>query len=195
METYLIRIKNFTSNLSEEAFSAIKAAFVRKSYSKGAYLLKPGQICDGHFIIDKGIARKYYLHGDKEITSNIYFEGSVAISLDSYILQKKSTVFIEALTDLEVTKVNYLQFQITKQKYPEIEILDRLFIELHAVWFENQLREAQTLSATERYLKLLEINPRVIQFIPLTIVASYLNISLATLSRIRAKIIRHGYLT
>lgn len=188
MKTYLKRIKDFASRLDNEVLSSIEKSYEFKKFSKGSFLLKPGQICDGHYMIDKGIARMYYLHNGKEITTSIYFEGNVAISLDSYILQKTSTVFIEALTDIEVTKIDYKKFQEAKEKHPELVTLDKLFIELHAVWFENQLHEERTLNATERYLKLLDEEPRIIQFVQLTIVASYLNISLETLSRIRANI-------
>lgn len=88
MEIYLKRIKEFANSLDEEVFSSIEKSYLFKKLSKGSFLLKPGQICDGHFMIDKGIARMYYLHEGKEITTTIYFEGSVAISLDSYLLQK-----------------------------------------------------------------------------------------------------------
>lgn len=178
-----------------EVHAEIEKAYVDCTFKKGTFLLKPGQVCTGHYMITEGIARKYFKCKEKEITSSIYFEGSVAISLDSYILQTKSSEFIEAITSVKAIKVDYQKFQAAKRTFPEIEVLDRLFVELHAVWIENQLRESQTLSATERYLKLLEENPKVIRHIPLTIIASYLNISLATLSRIRANIVRDDYLT
>jgi hypothetical protein len=50
------------------------------------------------------------------------------------------------------------------------------------------LFEFHTMTATERYLEILNKSPHVIQTIPLGIIASYLGISLETLSRIRAKI-------
>lgn len=188
METYLKRIKDFASRLDNKVFTSIEEAYVFKKFAKGSFLLKPGQICDGHYMIDKGIARMYYLHNGKEITTDIHFSEDVAISLDSYILQKESSVYIEALTDVEVTKVDYKIFQIAKNKHAELIALEKLFIELHATRFEKQLIEERTLNATERYLKLMDKDPRILQFIPLTIVASYLNISLETLSRIRARL-------
>jgi hypothetical protein len=44
------------------------------------------------------------------------------------------------------------------------------------------------MTATERYLDILTKSPHFVQSIPLSILASYLGISLETLSRIRAKI-------
>jgi hypothetical protein len=110
------------------------------------------------------------------------------VSLDSYIMQKPGDVYVEALTELEVTIIDYARFGKLKNTYPEVMMLDKMFIEYYAVWFEQRLREFQTLDASQRYLKLLEKEPQIVQFLPVTIIASYLNVSLETLSRIRAKV-------
>ena len=49
----------------------------------------------------------------------------------------------------------------------------------------QRLRNFQTMNATERYLQLIEKDPRIIKYIPLTYIASYLGITLGSLSRIR----------
>lgn len=190
MESYIKRIKEFANNLDVEILSELEKIYVSKKFIKGAHLLKPGQICSGHILIENGIARKYFSHKEKEITSEIYFDDDVAISIDSYIMQIPGNVYIEALTDLTVIIIDYRQFQEAKRKFPQLVILDKMFIEYYAVWFEKRLQEFQTMDASQRYLKLIEKNAKIIQFIPVTIVASYLNISLETLSRIRSKIVR-----
>jgi hypothetical protein len=55
------------------------------------------------------------------------------------------------------------------------------------MWLEDRLFQFHTMDATKRYQILLENHPHIIQNIPLTFIASYLGISLETLSRIRAK--------
>ncbi len=188
MNPYLKKLKDSSNSLDDKILKELEAGFADKTFTKGTYLLKPGQVCMSHLLIKDGLARKFYKHNDKEITSEIYFPDDVAISLDSYIMQKPCEIYIEALTDLEVTVIDYRQFMTVKNSYPEVMQLDKLFIEYYAVWFEQKLREFQTLSASERYQNLLKKEPRIIQHLPVTIVASYLNISLETLSRIRSKI-------
>jgi CRP-like cAMP-binding protein len=51
----------------------------------------------------------------------------------------------------------------------------------------NRLMSFLTLSAHERYRKLLNENPVIVQRLPNKLVASYLNISQETLSRLKAK--------
>lgn len=188
MDAYLKRIKDLSQNLDSQIRNELEDGFIDKRISKGTYLLKPGQVCTSHLLIKEGIARKYYKHFDKEITTEIYFRDDVAVSLDSYIMRKPADVYIEALTDLNLTIIDYSQFYKMKNKYPQVMMLDKMFIEYYAVWFEQKLIETQTNNATQRYLNLLEKEPKVVQLLPVGIIATYLNISLETLSRIRSKI-------
>lgn len=188
MNPYIKRIKELSGNLPLQIFAELEDGFVDRRFSKGSHLLKPGHICTSHLLIKEGVARKFYTHNDKEITTEIYFHDDVAVSLDSYIMRKPADVFIEALTDLEVTIIDYSRFQKVTMKYPEVMMLDKMFIEYYAVWFEQRLKEFQTLDASQRYLNLLEKEPRIVRFLPVTIIASYLNVSLETLSRIRSKV-------
>lgn len=189
MNPYIKRIKDLSNNLDRDILTELEEVFVDKKFPKGTYLLRPGQICTSHFLIRQGIARKFYIHNHKEITTEIYFHDDVAISLDSYIMQKPGDVYIEALTELEVTIIDYGRFHEVKNNHREVMMLDKMFIEYYAVWFEQRLREFQTLDASQRYLRLLEKEPQIVQFLPVTIIASYLNVSLETLSRIRSKIL------
>lgn len=188
MHPYIKRIKDLSHQLDPQILAELEGGFVDKKFPKGAYLLRPGHVCTSHLLIKEGVARKFYQHNDKEITTEIYFHDDVAVSLDSYIMRKPADVYIEALTELEVTIIDYSSFDQVKKKYAEVMMLDKMFIEYYAVWFEQRLKEFQTMDASQRYLNLLEKEPEVVRLLPVTIIATYLNVSLETLSRIRSKI-------
>ncbi len=188
MNPYIKRIKDLSNRLDPQILAELEGGFFDKKFSKESYLLRPGQICTSHLLVKEGVARKFYKHNEKEITTEVYFHDDVAVSLDSYIMRKPADVYIEALTELEVTIIDYSKFHKVKSTYSEVMMLDKMFIEYYAVWFEHRLKEFQTLDASQRYLKLLEKEPKVVQLLPVTIIASYLNVSLETLSRIRSKI-------
>ncbi len=189
MNPYIKRIKDLSNHLDPQVLAELEGGFVDKKFRKGSYLLRPGQICTSHLLIKEGVARKFYTHNFREITTEIYFHDDVAVSLDSYIMRKPADVYVEALTELEVTIIDYSRFHEVKNKYAEVMMLDKMFIEYYAVWFEQRLKEFQTMDASERYLDLLEKAPRIVRMLPVTIIASYLNVSLETLSRIRSKIL------
>ena len=133
------------------------------------------------------MARKYYLNDGKEITTELYFDNDIAVSFDSYCLQKPSREFIQVLTDATISQTDFVAFQTAKQQFPKLATLDLMMTEYYAMWLEDRLFQFHTMNATNRYLQLIRDHSYIIQNIPLTFIASYLGISLETLSRIRAK--------
>lgn len=188
MNLYIDKINNYVKGLDNETLTALQRISTEKKFKKGELLLQQDRTCNQSFLLLSGIARKYYLNNGKEITTELYFENDLAISFESYALQQPSRECIEALTDVTVSETGYQAFQDAKLSYPKLVVLDLMFIEYYGMWVENRLFKFHTMSATERYLDLLKKSPYIIQNVPLTIIASYLGISLETLSRIRAKI-------
>jgi hypothetical protein len=62
---------------------------------------------------------------------------------------------------------------------------------LRAFAYKQRSVEMFTLSATKRYLNLLEQKSKVIQFAPLKQIASYLGVTDTSLSRIRKELVSH----
>jgi CRP-like cAMP-binding protein len=187
MHPYLQKINEFISKLDAETLSALASISIEKELKKGDYLLREDEVCRKSCLIEKGIARKYYLHNGKEITTELYFENDIAVSFESYCLQKPSNEFIQALTDISISQTDFIAFQEAKKKYPTLVILDLLMTEYYSMWLEDRLFQFHTMDTTSRYNKLINEHPHIVQNIPLTFIASYLGVSLETLSRIRAK--------
>ncbi|MDH4472768.1 MAG: Crp/Fnr family transcriptional regulator [Fluviicola sp.] len=188
MTLYIDKINNYIKALDTETLMALEGISSDKKYKKGDLLLQQNEICGKSFLLIDGIARKYYLNDGKEITTELYFENDLAVSFDSYTLQQPSREFIEALTDVSVSITHYRAFEEAKARFPKLVHLDLMFVEHYGMWVENRLFQFHTMTATERYLDILKKSPHIVQTVPLTIIASYLGISLETLSRIRAKI-------
>ena len=70
-------------------------------------------------------------------------------------------------------------------KVPKMERYFRILFQNNIVSKERRLLSSITYSAEEKYLKLSETNPDLIQRIPQNLIASYLGITPETLSRIR----------
>ena len=188
MNEFLQKINSFIAKLDHDTLSTLEAISETKTYKKGEFLLLQDEICRYSFSIEKGITRKFYLNDGKEITTDFIFEDDIAVSFDSYILQKPSKEYIQALTDTVVSQTNFIAFQNAKKNHPKLIEFDLLLTEYYTMWLENRLFQFHTLDATQRYLLLLKEHPEIILNIPLTYIASYLGISLETLSRIRSKI-------
>jgi CRP-like cAMP-binding protein len=187
MNPHLDKINDLITRLDTETLTALNAISVEKIFKKGDFLLRQDEVCKKSYWIVKGIARKYYLNDGKEITTELYFDNDIAVSFDSYCLQKPSREFIQALTDITISETDFVAFQTAKKQFQKLATLDLMMTEYYAMWLEDRLFQFHTMDAKSRYQKLIEDHPHIIQNIPLTFVASYLGISLETLSRIRAK--------
>ncbi len=188
LNEYLIRINSFIHRLDNNVFSALNDLSKTKTYKKGEFLLRQDQVCRHVFTVKEGVLRKFYLNDGKEITTEFFFNDDVAISFESYSMQKPSKEYIQALTETVVSEMDYKAFQNAKNQFPKLVELDLLLTEYYVIWLERRLFHFHTLDATQRYLRLIDDQAHIVQNVPLTYIASYLGISLETLSRIRAKI-------
>lgn len=188
MKIYIDKITHLIENLDDETLLSLEAVSKSKIFSKGEFLLKADSVCSKSYWVESGIIRKFYLHNDREITTEFYFKDDLATSYDSYTLQKPSREYIQALTDTIVNVTDYTDFQHIKKIHPQLQELDCLITEYYALWLEEKVFELHTQNATQRYESLLKKSPHIIHQVKLSQIASYLNISIETLSRIRAKI-------
>jgi CRP-like cAMP-binding protein len=189
MKSYLDKINQFILALDGKTRAALEEITTHKFFRKGEYLLGQDEICRQSYLIVKGIARKFYLTEDgKDITTELYFADDLAVSFQSYTLQTPSLEFIQALEETGATVTDYKAFQQLKIVFPKLLELDLMMTEYYAMWLEARLRDLHTLDATARYRKIVREHPHFIKNIQLTHIASYLGVSLETLSRIRAKI-------
>ena len=93
---------------------------------------------------------------------------------------------MEALDALKSLEASFSQKAF--EKYPEFNLIGRLLTEKYYIELEERTISLQFQTATERYLKLLQQQPQLLQKASLGMIASYLGISQETLSRIRKKI-------
>ncbi len=187
MNPQLDQINDFIASLDAETYRVLDEISLKKTFKKGDFLLRQDEVCKKSYWIEKGIVRKYYLNDGKEITTELYFDNDIAVSFESYCLQKPSREFIQALTDTTISQTDFVAFQQAKQRFPKLVTLDLMMTEYYAMWLEDRLFQFHTMDATHRYRKLITENPHIVQTVPLTFIASYLGVSLETLSRIRAK--------
>ncbi|WKN41164.1 Crp/Fnr family transcriptional regulator [Tunicatimonas pelagia] len=187
MLQHFSKIEQLINSFDKPTKRVLEEIAVVKHFKKGDILLAEGEICRRSFHLTRGIARKYYLKDGKEVTTEFYFEDDLAVAFSSYAFQEPSREYIDCLSDLSASVTDYRAFQQAKQRFPKLMELDLLLTEVYAGWLEESLFDHHSLSATERYEKLLEQTPYLLQHIKLTHIASYLGISLETLSRIRAK--------
>lgn len=159
----------------------------KHSYSKHFLLHKEGAVCNHLYLINEGLARTFYYKDGQDITAHFAFEKSTITAIDSFIQRKRSRYNIELLEDTEVTSVSHQDLHGLLKNKPQHEKIVRLYLEQIYIDLAERVEDLLFHSAKERYFKLIEKNPKILQRVSLKHIASYVGITQETLSRIRAK--------
>ena len=175
--------------LSRESVHALAEIVVCKKYRKGEIVLKEGEVCKAMLFIEKGLLRQFYYKYDKDLTEHIGYENGMIICIESYFKQEPTRLMVETLESSVVWEIPKNQVEELASKYNDLEQLYRKFIE-HSL-IESQVK-ADTLRfepAHERYNKLLRLHPEILKRAPLVYIASLLQMTPETLSRVRSSLL------
>ncbi|MDJ1481977.1 Crp/Fnr family transcriptional regulator [Cytophagaceae bacterium YF14B1] len=159
------------------------------NYKKGAMITRQGEVEQFIYWIKEGSVKVSAFVDIKEFILDFWFADDLFTSFASLIEQTPSQTQITALTDVIAERVSYTQLQqVYKQSHQGSEIGRKMAERMYVHKTRKEI-ELLTLTAEQRYEKLLEQSRRLILEIPVKDVASYLGILPESLSRIRRKVI------
>lgn len=183
----LFQTLNSITILSPGLKAAISEMLIEETFKKKSLILKQGQVAQRIYFIKQGFVRAYYDKGNATFTNWFMSSGDIVISVYSFFSRRPSFENIAALEDCTLQSVTWQQLQQLYQNFPEFNITGRLITEQYYIRSEERAIDLQTLTATQRYEKLLATYPGILQKATLGQIATYLSIKQETLSRIRAQ--------
>lgn len=186
MQSFEAYVSQLTPNLPDAARQAIAQVTHRQTFAKRTLLLRAGEVCTHFHYIERGLARVFYYRNDQEITAWFGFEGQIISAIDSFFTGQVSEYWIEMLEDSQVCSVSNAHIEWLFAQHPATERLGRLMITENYLRLDERMKLFAFHTAEERYARLLEQFPAILQRVPLHVIASYLGITQVTLSRIRA---------
>lgn len=158
------------------------------AYPKMTVVQPIGHRCTTIYIIAKGCARIFYEKDGGDITENLEFEGALLVRFESLFRNKASRKGIQVLEDSLLYKIDAQALDALRAADAGIDRCFRALFEQAHIETLERLESFQFLKPEERYRQLLELEPALLQRIPLKYIASYLGITQVSLSRIRARI-------
>lgn len=157
-----------------------------RQLNRNEFLAEPGLVESSLFYVLSGTMRIYYPHEDEEICVGFSYEKTLICSYPSFILQKPSQYYIQALTKTELMAIPRAKFYGLFDRYRSIERCWRLLEEQALLGKIEREVEMLTFTPEERFKRLLERSPHLFQLIPRKYIASYLRMTPETLSRLKA---------
>ena len=174
------------SPLSPGMMNIFLNAWQHWTVPKDHFLVREREVCDYIFFIRKGIARIYYYKSEKEITEWIATDEQFFLSIISFFERTSSRLIIQTVEPSEVMGIHYNDLNRLASQYHEIETLYRKMLAASLILSQYRMDSIQFETAQQRYEKLLQNAPKIIQRVPLSYIASFLGVTLETLSRIRS---------
>ncbi|PMD92573.1 cyclic nucleotide-binding protein [Siphonobacter sp. BAB-5405] len=173
-------------DLTEEQIQMITAAAVERTVSRKTILLQAGDICRHKIFITKGFLRTYRIGADgTEHIMQFSPELNWTTDGESYTHRTPSSYIIEALEDSQLMIWNRDRFDTLLQTIPNLRTYSEQLISRHLHLSRNRLYQTFSATPAEKYEDFLQAYPGILSRVPLRMVASYLGVSLKTLTRIR----------
>jgi CRP-like cAMP-binding protein len=176
---------NAVHPISAEAVSVIDEETYPMTIQKGRYLVKPGSTGDSLFLILKGVVRAYIIEEGREITTWINEEHEIIGTIRNFGLSIPSEEYIQALETCELIVIPYKMVEYLYEHFPEANIIGRKLLEENYRGAEERAYISRVSSAEKKYKRFIETRQGLVNRVALKYVASYLGMTLETLSRIR----------
>lgn len=173
--------------LSEETKQALSKHIRTKKYKAGEIILSQGQTNKYLYFLEKGLVRAFYYKEQKELTSWIFSENTLFISVYSFLTQTPSFETIEAIEDTTIAYISHHKLQELYISYLDLNVVGRKLTEMYYVQMAERATNLRMIDSKTRYENFIKDYPNLIARVPLGYIASYLGMSQETLSRIRSQ--------
>ena len=181
---FLKRLHPISGSLETE----LRKGFLFIEKKKTEFLLFEGEVCHYAWYLQKGLVRCYYNRGEREVTTWFIEEDNVIVLFKSLFGQKESLYNIQALEDCELYGIRIENILHLLDTYPEVPRIRTVITDRFSNLKDIRARAISGLSPIERYLYFKKHFPQLLNRVKLGHIASYLDMDIRTLTRVRKKL-------
>jgi CRP-like cAMP-binding protein len=154
-------------------------------------LLEEGKVSQQYIFIEEGCVRTFLNNNGNDKTVQFFFENEGLTSFESFVNNTPSLVSIETI---EPSVIYLLPKQYVTQLLDELShepYFVQMVLQISALRQTHYMNEFVSFirdTPEQRYQKLLNQRPHIVQRVPQHYIASYLGVSTVHLSRIKSKL-------
>lgn len=191
MHESLLELISKSIKLNEKDQTLCKQYFEPILFPKNRIIEEEGKIPKYLYFVVSGFVRLFH-YNDKgdEVTTHINCPPGFITSYFHFINQTLSNENLECVTACELLRITKEDLEALTQESTAFKDFSYLVFQQSLSYNENRSKELATLSAEQRYTKLIEKYPEILHNVPVQYIASFLGMNPKSLSRIRKQIIR-----
>ena len=174
------------STMTHDELDVLESILVPIKYAKGEIALSEGEICKNLLYIDKGLMRQFYFKHGKEVTEHLAQDHTIVMCIESLFKEEPTKLQIEAIEPTVVYALPKADLERVAMHNVNIQILYRKILEESLIISQVHADLVRFETAQDRYKRLCKLMPQVVLRAPLVYIASYLQMTPETLSRVRA---------
>ena len=174
------------STMTHDELDVLESILVPIRYNKGDMILREGEICENIYYIDKGLVRQFYFKNGKQITEHLGEDHTIVMCIESLFREEPTKLQVEALEPTLVYALPKQHLEEVALHNVNIQILYRKILEESLIISQVHADLVRFETAQARYKKMCKLWPQVVLRAPLVYIASYLQMTPETLSRVRS---------
>lgn len=184
----LLYFINCIHPVSEKVGAYLAANTTLLTIKKGKFLISPMNKNLNMYFVVKGLLRGYIKDEGTEITTWINEENSIIGSIRNQGDDFEIDEYIQALEDCTLIVISKNCMDTLYEKYEGANIIGRKILEIYYRDAEERAYLGRLPTAEKRYIRFALTRPTLRARVSLRYLASYLNMKVETLCRVRAKI-------
>lgn len=177
------------STMTHDELDILEGILEPVKYGKGEMILAEGEVCRGISYIEKGVVRQFYNKNGKEVTEHLGVDHTIFMCIESLFKEEPTRLQVEALEATLVYILPKSKLEAAAIRNVNIQMLYRKILEESLIQSQVHADLMRFETAPNKYKRLCELSPQVVLRAPLTYIASYLQMTPETLSRIRSGVL------
>ena len=177
------------STMTHDELDILENILVPMKFAKGQMILSEGEICKHIYYIEKGLVRQFYFKKGKEVTEHMAVEGHIVMCIESLFKEEPTSLQVEALEPVLIYALPKARLEEVALHNVNIQILYRKILEESLILSQIHADLLRFETAQDRYRKMCKLATQVTLRAPLVYIASYLQMTPETLSRVRSNIV------
>ncbi|VAW18282.1 cAMP-binding proteins - catabolite gene activator and regulatory subunit of cAMP-dependent protein kinases [hydrothermal vent metagenome] len=184
----LIKYIKSKISITQKDIDLIETYFIPVDISAQTNILKAGKIERYIYFLSSGIVKGFKNIDGKLIVEHLVDEQNFFSSLDSFISETPAIDYFETITDCKLLKISKPDFDLLREDGNFWSNFFEVVTNEHLSCKMERVRDFQTLTAKERYIKFVNRMPHLALNVSVENIASFLGMEPQSLSRIRKQV-------